>query len=96
MPIGFFKSTAALVLFAVSFVVLVDAFVCTEAAAETEGAPVECCAQCCPRHHLVPLTPSLEKTLSESLLENLSLLQTNPPLFLLVKSIFHPPKLPLV
>lgn len=96
MPTGFFKTTAALAMFVLSFVVLVDAFVCNEAAAGEESTPVECCVQCCPRHHLVPRTAILDNAFSESPFEKFPVLKMNPPLFHFVKSIFHPPKLPLI
>jgi hypothetical protein len=86
------KTTATLVLVAVSFVVLAEAFCCAEEETQAAGAPVECCLQCCPRHHLAPpavhpvpvgFKPSFEKFLmAESTL--------HPVLF--VDSIFHPPR----
>jgi len=92
MPGKFFKTTATLVLFILSFVVLVDAFVCGEAVSGEAEEPVECCLQCCPRHNLVPPASGLEKARSISLLEKFPHFDLRLPVLLLEKSIFHPPK----
>ncbi len=91
-----FSITAILVLLSFAFVTFSDAFFCqeNEESAQSQLPCGNCCVQCCPSHNLV-----LQKKLLVQAQVLPSPTQFLPPTILdcastlLIKSIFHPPKL---
>jgi len=83
---------AMAILVAFSFVVLVDSFCCPEEYGQEASAPVECCLQCCPRHHLAPTSSHLSQQLPESVFENFCNPEFSTYSSLFADPIFHPPK----
>lgn len=88
----FIKTTAAVILLLLSFVILVDAYACPEEKSSEAGPPVECCVQCCPRHHLAPPSVNSEQALSQAFFERCLLMELSPYSILLPDSVFHPPR----
>lgn len=88
----FLKKTAAILLMALSFALFAEAYFCKEGKAHAESSPVECCVQCCPRHHMAPPTIKTEQSFSEPVYEKLIWAEHVPVLVLLIDSVFHPPR----
>jgi hypothetical protein len=86
------RSIAIVSFFALSFGVLVEPYVCPEERGQGTGAPVECCVQCCPRHHLVPPAANLTQTLPETPWNEFLVTEFIPHSALPSHSIFHPPR----
>jgi hypothetical protein len=86
------KTTATVILMAVSFIVLAETFCCPEETTQTTGDPVECCLQCCPRHNLAPPLSQFAQPTAKSFFEKLVSFQSNLHAILLVDNVFHPPR----
>lgn len=86
------KKTTAILLMALSFALFAEAYFCKEGKVHAESSPIECCVQCCPRHHMAPPTVKTEYSFSEPVYEKLSLAEQVPVLVLLIDSVFHPPR----
>lgn len=88
-----FKFISAALIFTLALIILLDPYLCEEDhVSNGKGAPIDCCLQTCPAHHLAP-TPQLYTEISRTPSFNSFLVTEflfHSPLF--ADSIFHPPR----